>query len=248
MRGTQFVFLIPAYNCKDTIKQTMMSMFAQSYDDWRAVFIDDVSTDNTGEYILELAKKFGYEKRITVTRREEKYGEVRNTIEELKFIAPQEIVVRLDGGDWLTENDTLAILSEIYKDKEVDVCWTAQRWAFTNYNISGNIKLETYGYKTVYEHPWVSSHLKTFRASALKKVCDKNFFDDEGNWIMIACDQAVFLPMMHLATKENRKLVFLPLVCYHYNIDLSKPDLFTEDRSIKQKNSAEWIRSRGYVE
>jgi len=58
----------------------------------------------------------------------------------------------------------------------------------------------------------------------------------------------VFLPMMHLAIKDKQPLVFLPLVCYHYSIDLENPDLFTEDRSVKQKISAEWIRERGYVE
>jgi glycosyltransferase involved in cell wall biosynthesis len=246
MKDTLFVFLTPAYNCKLEIKKTLMSMISQSYDNWRAVFVDDVSTDGTGEYITSLSKKFGYEKRITVARREEKYGEVRNTIEELKYIAPNEVVVRLDGGDWLTENDTLYFLNEIYKKHDPAVCWTAHRWAYTNNNISNQMSLQPN--MSVYQHPWVSSHLKTFRASALKKVDNKNFFDDDGNWIMIACDQAVFLPMMHLAIKDKQPLVFLPLVCYHYSIDLENPDLFTEDRSVKQKISAEWIRERGYVE
>jgi hypothetical protein len=146
----------------------------------------------------------------------------------------------------MTENDTLFYLNNIYKEHKPAVCWTAQRWAYTSYGISKQMTLQPN--QSVYEHPWVSSHLKTFRAAALKKVNPKNFYDDDGNWIMIACDQAVFLPMMHLAVKEKLPLVFLPLVCYHYNIDLEKPDLFTEDRSVIQKQSAEWIRSRGYVE
>ena len=179
-------------------------------------------------------------------RREEKYGEVRNTIVEVKFLADREVVVRLDGGDWLTDNDTLYFLNLIYKEYKPAVCWTAHRWSYSDACISNRLELKDN--ETIYEHPWVSSHLKTFRASALKKVNPKNFYDDEGSWIMIACDQAVFLPMMHLAIKEGLPLVFLPLVCYHYNIDLEKPDLFTEDRSILQKQSAEWIRARGYVE
>ena len=165
---------------------------------------------------------------------------------ELKNIKDNEVVCRLDGGDWLTENDTLYFLNDIYSRFNISVAWTNHRWAYTDRNISGPINLAKN--QTVYQHPWVSSHLKTFRASALKRVNPKNFFDDEGNWIMIACDQAVFLPMMHLAIKNKEPLVYLPLVCYHYNIDLEKPGLFTEDRSVKQKMSAEWIRERGYVE
>ena len=244
---TKFVFLTPAYNCKEEMKQTLFSMFSQSYDNWRAIIIDDVSTDGTYEYVCELSARCGFGGKVRVKRREEKFGEVRNTIEEVfNHIDDDEVVIRLDGGDWLTENDCLMMLDKIYNDHDPSVCWTAQRWANTNYNISNGLKLKDG--ETVYDHPWVSSHLKTFRASALKKVNKKNFFDDDGNWIMIACDQAIFLPMMHLAVKENLPLVFLPLVCYHYNIDLDRPDLFTEDRTIRQKQSAEWIRKRGYIE
>jgi len=247
MKETKFVFLIPSFNCKDTINRTLFSMFAQSYDNWRAIIIDDVSTDGTMDHIVKIITQCRFAGKIRVKRREEKFGEVRNTVEEvLNHIDDDEVVVRLDAGDWLTENDCLHMLNEVYKNHDPAVCWTGQRWAYTNYGISKQMNLKPN--QSVYEHPWVSSHLKTFRATALKKVNPKNFYDDEGNWIMIACDQAVFLPMMHLSVKENRPLVFLPVVCYHYNIDLENPGLFTEDRSIKQKYSAEWVRKRGYVE
>ena len=41
----EFVFLIPAYNCKSEISQTLFSVFAQSYRNWEVIVIDDVSTD-----------------------------------------------------------------------------------------------------------------------------------------------------------------------------------------------------------
>jgi len=246
MKETQFVFLIPAYNCRDEISQTLFSILAQSYKNWRVILIDDVSTDNTLAVAKRLIGRKLFREKFKFIRRDEKYGEVRNTVEELANIKDEEVVVRLDAGDWLTENDCLYMLNEIYKEYDAAVCWTAHRWAYTTYGISSQLSLEPN--QSIYDHPWVTSHLKTFRAEALKKVNKKNFFDDEGNWIMIACDQAVFLPMMHLAIKEKLPLVFLPRICYHYNIDLEKPDLFTEDRSLKQKYSAEWIRSRGYIE
>jgi glycosyltransferase involved in cell wall biosynthesis len=242
----KFVFLTPAYNCKQEMKQTLLSMFAQSYDNWRAIIIDDVSVDGTGDYVKDFSNQCGFGGKIDVVRREEKYGEVRNTVTEVENnIDDNEIVIRLDGGDWLTDNDCLSMLNQIYCENDPAVCWTDHRWAFTDFNISGKIDLNKYS--SIYTHPWVSSHLKTFKASDLKAVNRANFFDDEGNWIMIACDQAVFLPMMHLAIMNGRKLIYIPRVCYHYNIDLEKPDLFTEDRSIRQKHSAEWIRQRGYV-
>ena len=65
---------------------------------------------------------------------------------------------------------------------------------------------------------------------------------------MIACDQAIFLPMLERARIKNRPLIFIPRVMYHYNIDLDNPELFSCDRSLDQKMSAEKIRERGYIE
>ena len=63
---TNFVFLTPAYNCKKEIRNTLFSFFSQSYHNWRAIVIDDMSTDGTGEYVLQLSKQCGFEDKISV--------------------------------------------------------------------------------------------------------------------------------------------------------------------------------------
>ena len=244
--NNRFVFLTPAFNCKDTIQQTLMSFFVQSYDNWRAVVVDDMSTDGTGEFVKDFSKKFGFEDKVSVVFREEKYGETRNTVSEVKNIDDNEIVCRVAGGDWLTEVDCLYFLNEIYKSHNPSVMWTAHRWEYTNQNISGPLELKEG--MSVYDHKWVSSHMKTFRAENLKKVPESNFKDENGNWIMIACDQAVFLPMMHMSHQNQEPLLYLPHVCYHYSIDLKNPNLFSNDRSHRQRDSALWIRERGFLE
>ena len=241
----KFVFLTPAYNCKDTIKQTLMSFFAQSYDNWRAIIIDDVSTDETGEYVKNIARQYGFENKIDVVTREEKFGETKNTIYEVKNIKDDEIVCRVDGGDWLTETDCLYFLNEIYKSHNPAVLWTAHRWEYSSQNISGPLDLKDN--MSVYDHKWVSSHMKTFRAEKLKRVPEKNFKDEDGNWIMIACDQAIFLPMMHMSHQLSEPLLYLPHICYHYSINLKNPELFHNERSLKQRDSALWIRKRGFL-
>jgi len=221
-------------------------MLSQSYDNWRAVFIDDVSTDGSGEQIESIAKSLSLGDRVRVVRREEKFGETKNTLTEIQDIEDNEIVCRLDGGDWLTENDTLGFLDQIYSKYDPSVLWTNHRWAFTQHNISGSMTLEKG--QTVYQHPWVSSHLKTFRADKLKRVPIKNFLDENGEWIKIACDQTVFLPMMHMCVLSEEPMIHFPITCYHYNIDLEKPDLFHNPRSYNQRDMAIWIRERGFLE
>lgn len=241
--SNDFVVVTPAFNCQDTLRQTIKSVYSQSYDNWRMIVYDDMSTDNTATTVEDMSRKLNLGSKLQVVSRTEKYGEVRNTLDAVKSIDDNEVVCRLDAGDWLTDNDSLAILNQVYQN-DISVAWTAHRWAYTSYNISKNIDPSI----SVYDQPWVSSHLKTFRRSSLRGINHQNFLDSNGNYIVIACDQAIFLPMMRKAQMEERPLVFVPMVMYHYSIDLQKPDLFSCDRSQNQKTSAEWIRERGYVQ
>ena len=241
----KFVFVTPAFNCQDDIVQTIKSVYAQSYEDWRMVVYDDMSTDDTAQVVEDMSKRLNLGDKLSVVSRTEKHGEVRNTLDAVQSIDENEIVCRLDGGDWLTENDGLFYLNQVYNDPEMAVAWTAHRWAYTtNNNISGPLNFKS----SVYQQPWVSSHLKTFRRKSIDGINIKNFQDDEGNYIMIACDQAIFLPMLHKSLLQGKKCLFIPLVMYHYSIDLDNPNLFKTERAFRQKHSAEWIRSRGFIE
>jgi glycosyltransferase involved in cell wall biosynthesis len=246
--SNRFVFVTPYFNCFEDIEKTVFSMLAQSYDNWRAILIDDMSTDGSAELVTKLCERLPkrHRDRFSLVSTEFKHGEVRNTLESIKSIDDEEVICRVDGGDWLIENDILYVLNQVYSDPTVAVAWTAHRWSYTNRNISGPMNL-VQG-QTVYQHPWVSSHMKTARCKHIKSVPDKNFRDDDGNYIMIACDQAVFLPTMHVAKEHGFNLQFIPMCAYHYNIDLSNKNLFTCDRSIKQKTSAETIRARGFLQ
>ena len=65
---------------------------------------------------------------------------------------------------------------------------------------------------------------------------------------MIACDQAIFLPMLERARLRCRPMMFIPRVMYHYDTDsVDDFSVFFEKRSLKQKNVAQWIRERGYI-
>lgn len=247
MRDNQFVFVIPYFNCHEEIEKTIYSMVSQSYSNWRAILINDLGTDATRSHAVDTIQSLPAKIRDKFIHidNEEKHGEVRNTLKSIEGIDDNDVVCRLDGGDWLTENDLLYVLNGVYQDQSVDVAWTAHRWAYTSQNISGPLQLQPG--QTVYQHPWVSSHLKTFKCGALKKVPDANFRDQNGDYIMIACDQAVFLPMMHIAAESGKKLQFVPIVGYHYSIDLDNKHLFTNERSLRQKMSAETIRARGFI-
>jgi glycosyltransferase involved in cell wall biosynthesis len=242
----RFVFVTPVFNEEELIDQTIRTMMSQSYNDWRAIIINDVSTDNTINAIKNSINNSKFLDRFTIINNDTKMGEVRNTLNAAELIEDDEIVCRVDGGDWLTENDALHVLNDVYNNNDVEIVWTSHRWSYTSTNISGPLKLSPG--QTVYQHPWVSSHMKTFKRKCLRRVPDANFRDPNGDYIVIACDQAIFLPMLHTSIREGRRVGHIPHVCYHYSIDLQDKNLFHTERSYRQKHSAEWIRERGFVE
>lgn len=239
-----FNILTPVFNCEDSIKNTVYSVIGQTCEKWHWTVCDDLSTDDSINIIQSIMKKNNLLHKLTIKKRVKKFGETRNTVEEVENFDDDSIVVRLDAGDWMTDLGCLEMIDSIYSAHSPAVLWTAHRWAFTDHNISGPLDPNI----SVYDQPWRSSHMKTFRAKNLKGINPANFKDENGDYIMIGCDQAVFLPMMERSRRAGQKLIFFPRVMYHYNINLKDPELFTKPRSIEQKHSAEKTRARGFIE
>ena len=93
-----------------------------------------------------------------------------------------------------------------------------------------------------YLHPWVSSHLKTFRKFLISGVSDQNFRGEDGEYIRRAGDQAIYLPALY----KTQKRIFLPRVMYHYTIN-DVPETYTTEDAKFQREEAEYLRARGFV-
>lgn len=237
----RFAFIIPMRNAHRTVGQTLRSLIAQTYPTWRAIIVDDASTPDSialSERTIADANAFIGDDRLTLLRNEQRMWEVANVIAGIKMCDGDEIVCRLDADDWLTDSDALSIISSCYDSLRCDALWTMHRWNFTSTNISAAMPDGA----DPYNHPWVSSHLKTWRAALSHNVNPANYINDDGEPFKRAGDQAIFLPVLKLA----RRRAFLPLVTYHYSIDMS-PSTFASDDARFQRSEAEFIRKRGFI-
>jgi len=242
--NNHFVFIAPMYNASDTLPMMLHSLCGQSYNHWKLILIDDVSSQEhreksektCNEFKLLLNKKYS-DSIINVWNVEKKW-EVANVLHGLSFCNDNDIVCRIDADDWLTDTDSLAIIDSAYQQTGCDILWTAHRWGFSDKNISGPMSQDSNPYK----HPWVSSHLKTFRKKLLNDVKDENYRGEDGNYIRRAGDQAIYLPALH----NSKKRIFLPRVMYHYTIN-DVPETYQTNDAIFQRDEAVFLRNRGYV-
>lgn len=237
----KFVFVTPMFNASKTLSQMLHSLYGQSYQNWHLILIDDASDEAEVLKCKELLQKFDsfIPNKQTVIWNDSKKWEVLNVLTGVSMCVNDDIVCRIDGDDWLTDLDALAIIDACYTKMNCDALWTMHRWGFSDRNISMKLSSNT----DVYAHPWVSSHFKTFRKRLLNNVPYENFKNMNDQLVRRAGDQAIYLPVLHNATNK----MFLPRVMYHYTIDEQDGAVYQTDDAKFQKEEAEFIRSRGYV-
>jgi glycosyltransferase involved in cell wall biosynthesis len=88
-----FVF-IPAFNAARFIKAAIESVFAQTYQDWELLVIDDCSTDQT----FERAQTFMAHRRVKVIKNEANLGMLENWNKGISLCS-HEFWVKLDADD-----------------------------------------------------------------------------------------------------------------------------------------------------
>ena len=92
--------IMPAYNCGAFISQSIQSVMAQTVTDWELLIVDDCSTDDTWERVMQLAAQ---EQRIHCTRLSRNGGPAAARNQALA-LASGTFIAFLDGDDlWAPE-------------------------------------------------------------------------------------------------------------------------------------------------
>lgn len=256
MNKNRFVFVVPCYNAEKTIGRMLQSVYMQTYDNWLILLRDDMSTDETVLKTIDFCEdnKIDYDvivpdgdqepvgkQKIVLWKNGEKFWEVRNVLEMInsEYVKEDDIICRLDGDDFLCDLCALEDINRAYEQSGADCIWTAHRWEGSGRNISGPMAENA----DPYNHPWVSSHLKTFKKHLITDVPDKNFRGPDGEYIKRAGDQAIYLPVLYRSKKRG----FLPKVTYFYSIN-DVPETYQTDDAKFQRDESIYLRQRGYCE
>jgi len=237
------------YNASKTLARMLNSLCGQSYENWSIHVIDDVSHNDEQAKCISILDNFESQLRlcdqddkITVTWNSQSRGkqwEVSNVLYGLSKCSDDDIICRIDADDYLCDLDALLLINQVYNQTDCDAAWSMHRWGRSDRNISGPLKNGV----SVYEQPWVSSHLKTFRKKLLRNVPYENFTNSSGDLVKRAGDQAIYLPALHNSSKN----IFIPRALYGYTIEENNGAVYHTDDAKFQKDEADFIRSRGYV-
>ena len=219
----KFKVVIPVYNSEKWIHKCIWSLFNQSYENWESVIINDASTDATLDSIKDFMKDIpddqSYKKKkFRLLDRNVNVGAMANIAYGSNLICDQDedIIVLLDGDDWLASQDVLEYLNGVYQDKDV---WLT----YGNYNdvhgapgLNASLNCPTQEYRNGSTY-WATSHLRTYKYKIWKLVKDEDLKGPDGKYFAMAWDMAILYPLIEMC--GNSRIRFIEKVLYIYNND-----------------------------
>ena len=108
----EFVILVSSWNSREFVKKNLDSVFSQSYDHFRVVYLDKDSQDGTADCVQDYIQKHSLYSRISLLK--------GHSLSEIyRSCSPDKILLFLDGSDWLAHRDALKQLNAVYANPEV---------------------------------------------------------------------------------------------------------------------------------
>ncbi len=207
-----FVVVVPSYNNEKWIKKNLSSILEQRYDNFRIIYINDASTDGTGLAAEKFFKEHVLSIPYDLWNNSRNLGASENIYQAVMSCENDEIIVMVDGDDWLAHDHVLERLNEVYADPDVWMtCGNHLQYipyTFIKADAAGEIPkeiLESNSLRAYVQIKYPLSHLKTFYTALFKKVKFEDFQID-GHFFDCTSDVAMMVPMAEMAGPHYRHI------------------------------------------
>ncbi len=214
----RFVVVVPVYNARSWIGKCLKSIQEQTVSGFRCIVVDDHSTDGTGEFVERVVQN---DPRFRVVRNPTRRGALANIITGIDLLAPDddEVIVTVDGDDWLAHPRVFERLVRAYRNPRVQLTY-GQFWQRIREQAGwcADYPAEVKRRHSYRSHGWIASHLRTFRYRLWRQIHRNHLNDPETGqpWEM-AWDVAMMVPMLEMCAPDEFQ--FIPDILYIYNDD-----------------------------
>jgi glycosyltransferase involved in cell wall biosynthesis len=215
----QFKIIVPSFNSVDYIEKTLSSIEMQSWKDYAVCVIDDASTlKKQREIILAFCKKNQWPYRF----HEKNYGALYGMVHVLKedlTCDDDDVIVVLDGDDWLANDSALETLHKVYVENDVYLTWgQCERYPAGNppMKYAQAIPEMVIKQKLFRNIPFVFWHLATFKYYLWRNIRDEDLRDINGEYFRYYKDKATLYPMLEMA---GDKIKFISETLAIYNLE-----------------------------
>jgi len=204
------------------------------------IYVDDHSTDETFEAARAgfLREPRNSQSTFQLTRNPKEKGHIRNLIDTIHSLNPSDIVVWLDGDDWLWSSNSLSYVRAAYESPDT---WLTFGQFVHSDGTPGWARDVYRGTDKPRERGFLATHLKTFRAGLFQQIRISDFLmpaywgpedvaagsviypAETEAWMNLALDIAIMMPMLEMAG-ERYQFIDRILMCYENNPTAQRHD------------------------
>jgi len=112
-----FVIVIPSYKNSQWCEKNISSALNQNYNNFRIIFTDDNSSDDTFDKVEKIVRNHPKSDKCSIHKNKVRIGALENLYNMIVRCNDEEIVITLDGDDWLAHDNVLATLNRVYSDE-----------------------------------------------------------------------------------------------------------------------------------
>ncbi len=217
----KFKFVIPSYNNEEWVEYNIASILNQTYENYEVLYIDDASTDNTYNKVIDIVSN---DNRFRVIKRQENKGATYNYFFELEDYLrdDNDIIIHLDGDDWLYDDNVLSKLNDFYNDKKVWMtygkfyCYRGDERVELGYPQSTPYSDYIIENKLYRQDVWRASHLRTYKTFLFKAINKDDLYSKiDGKLFWHATDLAFQFCYLEMCSKEKIGVVDFPTCVYN---------------------------------
>jgi glycosyltransferase involved in cell wall biosynthesis len=213
-----FVIIISSHNNENFCEQNLASVFNQTYPHYRVIYIDDCSSDNTVKKVESCVLQNHQKERFTLVKNSERKGVTENYYRIINTCNDEEIVVLINGEDWLSDNRVLEYLNRYYSQADIWMTYgsyfdyPAMKRGELSHKVPYKV-LKNGSIRAYLSKGWVLSPLQTFYAKLFKKIKLQDVLY-QGAFLQSRADQAIMIPMTEMAGKHS---LFIEDAVYVHN-------------------------------
>jgi glycosyltransferase involved in cell wall biosynthesis len=211
--------ITPFYNAKNFIKKSLTNSLNQNYDNFKVILINDASTDDSEETYLDLLEL--YKDKLIYIKNNNRMGAMFNHQNAvLNYCDENDIVVQVDGDDWLIDSNVLTYINDFYNKHKCMVMYGQAKYLSGRNGNACPYENETVFLNKRNYFKFHVSHVRTFFAKLFHEIKNQDntlscFKNNNGDWYQMTCDVAMMYPLMEICGYE--KVKYNDKVLYIYN-------------------------------
>jgi glycosyltransferase involved in cell wall biosynthesis len=232
--------LIVPFGERSYLERCLLSVKGQDYRNFTCTLVDDCHDGGDSLDLLRRLQLDGTRFRYIKTSKKAYPLRAREMATDMLQANPADVVIHLDGDDWLPYPDVLSRLNRIYRNGGVLATYgnalcvrdlenrdfrgytdyaMSRRWNAAQKEPQATVfpfrRIEAVETANGWgDAPWCGLHLRSFQYAKWLGLSRKTFRDDQGRYLRVATDAAILVPLLDACRYDT--VTFVPDLSYVY--------------------------------